>query len=102
MANDMDKRRKNRRAARKEERGGSPLLQMPFRLLRNRLPPLELVSTEQVEQLHKASMDILENVGLRFLDDKTLDIWERAGAKVDRATNHAWLERGLAGANLYE
>jgi trimethylamine--corrinoid protein Co-methyltransferase len=37
----------------------------------------------------------LEDVGLDFLDDEALDIWQRAGAKVDRAARHAWLDRGL-------
>jgi trimethylamine--corrinoid protein Co-methyltransferase len=40
-------------------------------------------------------MYILENVGLDFLDDETLDIWDKAGAKVDHAARHAWLDRGL-------
>ena len=40
-------------------------------------------------------MHILENVGLRFLDDEALTLWEQAGAKVSRAEQHVWLDRGL-------
>jgi trimethylamine--corrinoid protein Co-methyltransferase len=68
---------------------------MPFRQLRNPLPPLEIISPDQVEQLHQASMHILENVGLDFLDTEALDIWQNAGAKVNRAAQHVWLDRGL-------
>ena len=68
---------------------------MPFRQLRNPLPPLEIISPDQIEQLHQASMHILENVGLDFLDAEALDIWQNAGAKVNRATQHVWLDRGL-------
>ncbi|HEX9926771.1 MAG TPA: trimethylamine methyltransferase family protein, partial [Anaerolineae bacterium] len=49
--------------------------QTPFRQLRNPWPPLELIGPEQVEQLHEAAMNILENIGLEFLDDEALDIW---------------------------
>jgi trimethylamine--corrinoid protein Co-methyltransferase len=59
------------------------------------LPPLNFVSPEQIEKLHDASLHILENVGLDFLDEEALDIWQRAGAKVDRASQHVWPDRGL-------
>jgi trimethylamine--corrinoid protein Co-methyltransferase len=69
--------------------------QTPFRQLRNPWPPLELIGPEQVEQLHEAAMNILENIGLEFLDDEALDIWQQAGAKVDRAARRVWPDRGL-------
>jgi trimethylamine--corrinoid protein Co-methyltransferase len=68
---------------------------MPFRQLRNPLPPLEFLAPEQIERLHEASMQILENVGLNFLDAETLDIWQQAGARVDHSARHVWLDRGL-------
>jgi trimethylamine--corrinoid protein Co-methyltransferase len=87
--------RRNRRAARREERGRSPLLTLPFHRLRNPLPPLEFLPVEEVNKLHLASMHILENVGIEFLDDEALAIWEKAGAKVDRKAKHVWPDRGL-------
>jgi trimethylamine--corrinoid protein Co-methyltransferase len=68
---------------------------MPFRQLRNPLPPLEILTPEQIEELHLASLDVLENVGLDVLDDEALDLWQKAGAKVDRAAQHVWIDRGL-------
>jgi trimethylamine--corrinoid protein Co-methyltransferase len=70
-------------------------LQMPFHQLRNPLPPLEILSPEQIEQLHRASIHILENVGLDFLDDEALDIWRLAGARVDYAARRVWPDEGL-------
>ncbi len=90
-----NEQRAARRAARRERRAQSPLLSLPFRHLRNSLPPLELISPAQVEQLHEASMHILENIGLDFLDDEALDLWAKAGAKVDPQARHVWLDRGL-------
>ena len=73
----------------------SPLLSMPFRQPRNPWTTVDILSPDQVEQLHIASMEILENTGIDFQDDEALTIWERAGAKVDRAARHAWIDRGL-------
>lgn len=88
--------RKGERHARRRERQASPLLQRPFRPIRNPYPPLEILSPPQLERIHDASMHILENVGLDFFDDEALAIWQQAGAKVDRAARHVWIDRGLA------
>src|SRR6185503_3499754 len=91
----MESSRTERRAARRQRRTESPLLKIPFRQPRNPLPPFEILTPEQVEQLHLASLRILEEIGLDFLDEEALGLWEKAGAKVDRPTQHVWLERGL-------
>jgi trimethylamine--corrinoid protein Co-methyltransferase len=83
------------RRERRQARTGSPLLDLPFRQLRNPLPPLEILDGEQIERLHLASLHILENVGLDFFDAETLAIWQQAGAKVDHAARHVWIDRGL-------
>src|SRR5262249_36953494 len=63
--------------------------------MRNPWPPLQVIGAEQVERLHEASMRILEELGLSFLDGETLSILQQAGARVDHAGQHAWLDRGL-------
>lgn len=85
----------DRRSARREQRKRSPLEQLPFRQLRNNLPPIEMLSADQIEQIHETSMRILEEIGLDFLDDEALSIWEQAGAKVDHAKQHVWIDRNL-------
>jgi trimethylamine--corrinoid protein Co-methyltransferase len=40
-------------------------------------------------------MRILEDIGLDFMDDEALELWAAAGAKVDLAAQHVWLDRGL-------
>jgi len=40
-------------------------------------------------------MRILENTGIAFMDEEALDIWEKAGAAVDRDKQHVRLDRGL-------
>lgn len=91
----MEASRVDRRAARRQRRSESPLLKIPFTRLRNPLRPLEILPPEKIEQLHDASLRLLENIGIAMMDSEALDIWEKAGAKVDRARQHVWLDRGL-------
>lgn len=72
-----------------------PLLNLPFRPLRNPRPPYDWLDPDALERIHLASLDILENTGVDFLDEEALDIWQRAGAKVDRARRRVWPDRGL-------
>ncbi len=85
----------DRRAARRHRRSQSPFAQIPFRTIQNHFPPLEVVTPEQVEQLHEASMQILENIGIVFMDAEALDLWAKAGAKVDHAQQLVRFDRGL-------
>ncbi len=87
--------RPDRRAARRAARAGSPLLRLPGQVLRNPLPPMELVAPEGLERIHTASLDILEQIGVNFQDGETLSLWAAAGARVDHAAQHVWLDRGL-------
>jgi trimethylamine--corrinoid protein Co-methyltransferase len=57
------------------------------------LPDLEPMNWEQIEQIHDASMDILEEVGVVFRDPIALADWEAAGADVRGERVH--LDRGL-------
>jgi trimethylamine---corrinoid protein Co-methyltransferase len=68
------------RDARRRQRQFSPLLKYAFRQLRHPYAPLELWGPAEMESIHQASLHILENIGLDFLDAEVLAIWERAGA----------------------
>ncbi len=89
----MSKRRNNRKRTRRQP--ASPLADKPFRQLTNPLPPVELLRAEQIERLHDASMHILEEIGIDFLDEETLALWQAAGARVDHQSQHVWFEREL-------
>ena len=57
------------------------------------LPLVEPMTPEQVEKIDKASMDILEEVGVVFRDPVAIADWTRAGADVRGDRVH--LDRGL-------
>ncbi len=44
--------------------GGSALQQAPWSVLENNSPPLELLSVDQLEAIHEASLSLLEEQGL--------------------------------------
>jgi trimethylamine--corrinoid protein Co-methyltransferase len=85
----------SRRRRRREKNNDSPFFQIPFREIRNPWPPLEIITPEQIALIDAASLTILEEVGMRFLDAEALALWDKAGAKVDHAAQRVWLERGL-------
>jgi trimethylamine--corrinoid protein Co-methyltransferase len=44
---------------------------------------LNLLSPEDVQRIHIATLDVIENVGVRFPSKRALNIWEAHGARVD-------------------
>ncbi|WP_417525641.1 trimethylamine methyltransferase family protein [Marinovum sp.] len=68
------------RGARRAARQTRDITMLPA--LKRRLPLTEPMTREQVERIDAASMDILENVGVRFRDPIALADWTRAGARV--------------------
>src|SRR5882757_5014116 len=82
--------------ARRERRSvGGGIRQLPFKTLRNPYKPIEILSEDQVETIHLASLEILENIGIESLHMETIDLFERAGAKVDRSNLRVCPDRGL-------
>ena len=53
--------------------------------LERRIPWVDLLSDDQVEVIHDASMDVVEEVGVEFRCDDALALWRDAGAAVDGA-----------------
>ena len=87
--------RRRRRRESKKSRAQSPYFSIPSCQLQNPWPPYEIAGPQKIEEIHNASMHILENTGIRFQDGEALDLWAQAGAKVDRSRQHVWPDRGL-------
>lgn len=56
---------------------------------------LQYLTDEQLDQLQEATLDILENVGVKFPSEKALKVFAEHGAQVDRNTQIVKLKRGL-------
>ncbi|MEC9425186.1 MAG: trimethylamine methyltransferase family protein [Actinomycetota bacterium] len=53
--------------------------------LERRIPWVNLLSDDQVQVIHDASMDVVEEVGVEFRCDDALALWRDAGVAVDGA-----------------
>ena len=86
------RRRSADRARRSEDAG---IAQLPRRAVRNPYPPMALLSADQIEAIHDASMHILENFGVEIMSARARSIFAAAGADVDHASGLVRLDRGL-------
>ncbi len=86
---------RRRRREKSNGRLNAPFQQIPFQEIRNPWPPLEIIDQTQIELIDAASMTILEEIGMRFLDTEALALWGEAGAKVDQAEQRVRIDRGL-------
>jgi len=68
---------------------------LPWREIVNRYPPLEVLSADQVEQIHEASLTLLEQQGMRVLHHGARKILAQAGADVNHQTEMVRLDRQL-------
>lgn len=87
----MSKRNRDK-SRRRRARSLPPLASIPFQTIQNPYPPFEIMSENQIGMIHKSSLQILEEIGLEFLDEETLGIWKAAGALVDRETQRVRID----------
>ncbi len=67
--------------------------QLPWQMPVYYDPPTEPLSADQVEAVHEASLDVIETIGIRFLNDEALDYLEHAGCSVNRADMNVKMDR---------
>jgi trimethylamine--corrinoid protein Co-methyltransferase len=62
--------------------------------------PLEILTEEQVEAIHRAVLDVLENTGVKMQHPDALRLFEANGAMVDYESEHVWIPPALAEESL--
>jgi trimethylamine--corrinoid protein Co-methyltransferase len=62
-----------------------------MRGLKNTLQPIAILSPEAEEKVHLASMAILRDQGVVFEDDRALDLFRRAGVRVQTSEQRVYL-----------
>ena len=80
MADDTIKRRGGR-SARRKAREKATFVHHPT-LVRN-VPVYEVVGPEGVEMIHDLAMRIVEELGVEFRDEESLEIWRATDAEID-------------------
>ncbi len=74
------RRRRPRQTA--VERSNGPV-QPPWRLHERRFEPTPIVSDDELEAIHAASLTVLRDTGMDFLHPTARKMWAEAGARVD-------------------
>jgi trimethylamine---corrinoid protein Co-methyltransferase len=72
-----------RQRQRRPRRSKGSIKQRPWQTLRNPYSPIEVLTREQVETIHDASLTLLETLGMEFLDADARQALAGAGASID-------------------
>ncbi len=76
----------SKRTKRRPTRDKNAISQPPWSRLQNPIPPVEVLSADEVEQIHVASLTLLAEVGMEVHDSWTREQLSLAGCQVDHAT----------------
>ncbi|HEV7252517.1 MAG TPA: trimethylamine methyltransferase family protein [Mesorhizobium sp.] len=71
-----------------------------YRRLTNTLGRQKSFSDDQIAQIHETALRVLEKLGIKVLNPQALDYFARAGAKVNRAEQMVFIDRGLVAEAL--
>ncbi len=69
--------------------------QRPYAQPRMRYKPTEVVSADELESIHDASMQILEEIGMDFLDEEARTLLGKAGAAVEAGSQRVRFDREM-------
>jgi trimethylamine--corrinoid protein Co-methyltransferase len=59
------------------------IAQLPRRKVARAFPPMALLSTDEIESIHHASLKVLAEIGMDFMLPEARDILRKAGAKIE-------------------
>ena len=77
------------RRRREGRRGGDAgqqakgIAQLPRRKIKRRFPAMEIISADEVEAIHTASLTVLEEIGMDFMLPEARELLAKAGARID-------------------
>ncbi|MEQ9489252.1 MAG: trimethylamine methyltransferase family protein [Alphaproteobacteria bacterium] len=91
----MARRARRTGTARTEAATASVVHQKPFRALSVPFGPIPLISQDEVEAMHEASLTVLEEIGLNFLLPEAREMLAKAGADVDPNSSRVRFDRGF-------
>jgi trimethylamine--corrinoid protein Co-methyltransferase len=86
---------RRRRSGRSPADRGAGIGQLPWRQVTNRYRPSEVLDPEQVEAIHDASLDILEEIGIEFLSPGAAALMVGAGGNLDGDGVRLRLDRAM-------
>ena len=76
-------RRRDRRERRERREKASQIPRLPWRNITNPYSPIEVLSADQIEAIHAASLQVLSEIGMKVLGEDARRRLAEAGAQVD-------------------
>ncbi|MGI9480726.1 MAG: trimethylamine methyltransferase family protein, partial [Hyphomicrobiales bacterium] len=96
---EKSKARRGRRSdslrARNRKRATSTIDQLPWGQPRNPYPPMQLVSEDELQSIHDTSLDVLEEIGIDFINEDAKKIIKKAGGDVDPNSDRVRFDRAM-------
>ena len=74
-------RRRGGRTARRAAHINGPIIHKPA--LVSKVPLYDIVNEEGVEQINELAMRIVEEIGVEFRDQESLEIWQKTDAEIN-------------------
>src|SRR5215471_9859867 len=87
-------------ARRRRAEATGAVAQLPWRQLRNPYAPATLLSADQIEAIHNASLQVLEEIGVNVLLPEAREIYRQAGADLDPNSTRVRFDRALIEASV--
>ena len=98
----MKTQRPSRKKRNRSKRSGStPIKQPPFRAVQNPLPPVNILSEDEIEFIHQSSLEILRDIGMKVDDDRALQLLRQVGAEIDNDSRQVKFDSALVEQMLY-
>ena len=79
-------RRRTRRDRRERRGAAAAVPRLPWRTVRNPHPPTRVLSEDQIEAIHEASLRVLRDIGMKVLSPEARALYAGAGASTDDDT----------------
>ncbi len=76
---------KRRVSSRRKARDTKSVPRLDWNRVVNPYPPLEILSADQIEAIHQASLEVLRDAGIKFLSATARNLFRTAGAMVDNS-----------------
>jgi trimethylamine--corrinoid protein Co-methyltransferase len=67
----------------RREKAGASIAQLPWEVVRNPYAPMEMLSADQMQDLHDTSIRILKELGIKVMGANVRTLFAAAGAKID-------------------
>ena len=79
----VSNRRRTRKDRRERRNASAEIQRLSWRTVRNPHPPTRVLSDDQVEAIHEASLRVLRDIGMKVLSPRARVLYAQAGASVD-------------------